>query len=229
MSSLFRIDGPLMDALRKFTDIVVCNIVFLLLSLPIVTMGAALTALHSTMQVLAADIEGGTTTTVRAFFRSFKDTFWRSTVLWGIFLLSVAFFAFYRVAITSLGDGYGQIYTVTWYALLFLFIFGYQYVFPLQARIDLSVKDTMKNAYLLAVAAMPWTLAALALPIAAVSISFLLDPSSIPFFIFLWAVCDIALLVYLQSFFYLAAMKRLGVKLGHDEESEEKLGEQTES
>ena len=54
MSTLFDPDGMLMSGLRKIADIVLCNILFCLFSLPVITAGAALTALHTAMQELAA-------------------------------------------------------------------------------------------------------------------------------------------------------------------------------
>ena len=47
--SLFDMNGPLMNALRKLANIILCNIVFCLLSLPLFTIGAALAALYACM------------------------------------------------------------------------------------------------------------------------------------------------------------------------------------
>ena len=57
MSTLFDPDGMLMSGLRKIADIVLCNILFCLFSLPVITAGAALTALHTAMPELAAGRE----------------------------------------------------------------------------------------------------------------------------------------------------------------------------
>ena len=46
-------DGPMMTALSKLADIVICNVMFVLFclfSLPIVTIGASLAALFTCMQ-----------------------------------------------------------------------------------------------------------------------------------------------------------------------------------
>ena len=42
---LFDPEGPLMTALSKLADIIICNLMFVLFSVPIITFGASLTAL----------------------------------------------------------------------------------------------------------------------------------------------------------------------------------------
>ena len=42
---LFDLNSPLMVALGKLADIIICNIMFCLFSLPVITIGASLTAL----------------------------------------------------------------------------------------------------------------------------------------------------------------------------------------
>ena len=44
---LFDVDGPLMAALNKLADLVFANLLFILFSLPVVTLGASLTALQT--------------------------------------------------------------------------------------------------------------------------------------------------------------------------------------
>lgn len=41
---LFDVDGPLMAALNKLADLVFANLLFILFSLPVVTLGASLNA-----------------------------------------------------------------------------------------------------------------------------------------------------------------------------------------
>ncbi len=44
---LFDVDGPLMAALNKLADLVFANLLFILFSLPVVTLGVSLTALQT--------------------------------------------------------------------------------------------------------------------------------------------------------------------------------------
>ena len=54
---LFDPEGPLMTALSKLADIIICNLMFVLFSVPIITFGASLTALYTCMLRLAGDEE----------------------------------------------------------------------------------------------------------------------------------------------------------------------------
>ena len=49
---LFDVDGPLFSALDTFSKLVLCNLCFVLFSIPVVTIGASLTALYTCTQRL---------------------------------------------------------------------------------------------------------------------------------------------------------------------------------
>lgn len=94
--NLFDVNGPVMSALRKLSCIFLCNIMFCLLSLPIFTVGASLTALYACMLAVIEDDEEDVI--IRQFWQEFRRNFGKSTLLW-LFCLLVAGFlaAFYRV------------------------------------------------------------------------------------------------------------------------------------
>ena len=46
MRSFFNLDNPLMQFLNTLTDIVILNVICLICCIPVVTIGASLTALH---------------------------------------------------------------------------------------------------------------------------------------------------------------------------------------
>ena len=52
---MFDPNGPLMIALGKLADIVICNLMFILFCLPVFTVGASLAALFACMQELVYD------------------------------------------------------------------------------------------------------------------------------------------------------------------------------
>ncbi len=106
-----------------------------------------------------------------------------------------------------------RVYRITLYVLLFLFLAGAQYLFPLQARYELGVKATLKTAWLLSAAAFPWTLAALLLPVAAFYLSFLMNPNAFNIMLYLWAFLVIAVIAYLNSFLFRKAFQKLPPEL----------------
>ena len=139
---LFDLNSPLMVALGKLADIIICNIMFCLFSLPVITVGASLTALYHCMQELIYDDERDEGMIIREFWQAFRQNFKQATVLWLICLLMIAFlYAYYWVS-HSLGGAYARIYQTTFYALVLVFLFGFIYIFPLQARYRNEVRYT---------------------------------------------------------------------------------------
>ena len=84
MRSLFDTDGLLMRVLTKIADTVWLNILFLICSIPIFTIGASITALYYVSFKTIKDEEGYIT---KDFFRSFKENFKQSTIIWIVLLV----------------------------------------------------------------------------------------------------------------------------------------------
>ena len=70
---LFDLNSPLMVALGKLADIIICNIMFCLFSLPVITIGASLTALYHCMQELIYDDERDEGMIIREFWQAFRQ------------------------------------------------------------------------------------------------------------------------------------------------------------
>ena len=133
----------------------------------------------------------------------------RSTLLWLICLGAGLVLYLYSLAVGVMPEASYRTYRVTLFLLLFLFLAGAQYFFPLQAVYDLRVKATLKIAWLLSAAAFPLTLAALLLPAAAFYLSFLMNPNAFNVMLYLWAVAVIAVIAYLKSFLLRRAFQKL--------------------
>ena len=206
---IFDPDGPLMTALGKFADIVLCNLMFCAFCLPVFTIGASLAALFTCMQQLVYEEDRNDGLIFRDFWLAFKRNFKQATVLWLVCLLAIVFLAAYYWVARNLAGAYGRVYMITFYFLALIFLFGFLYLFPLQARYENSVKNTFRNAWLLSVGALPWTLLSIALIIAAVYISFFMNPTAVDVFTYLWAVCGFGLIAYLTSFFFRKAFQKI--------------------
>ena len=207
MKNVFDPEGPVMVALGKLADLVICNILFVLCSLPVFTIGASLTALYSCTLHIVADTEESLI--FLQFFAAFRRSFRRSTLLWLICLGAALALVLYSLAVSAMPADFYRLYRVTLFLLLFLFLAGAQYLFPLQALYDLDVKATLKTAWLLSAAAFPATLAALLLPVAAFYLSFLMNPNAFNVMLYLWAFAVIAVIAYLNSFLFRRAFRKL--------------------
>lgn len=73
------LDGTILTALTRIFDSLVATLLFILCCLPIVTIGAALSAMYATMIRVAGD---GCSSVIRCFFGAFRDNFRQATLLW---------------------------------------------------------------------------------------------------------------------------------------------------
>ena len=81
MKNIFSYDSKLIIMLEGVANTMLLNILFLLCCIPVVTIGAAFTALFSGCRALMND-----EACFKAFFRSFRSGFKRSTLAWLILL-----------------------------------------------------------------------------------------------------------------------------------------------
>ncbi len=197
---LFDPNGALMGALGKLSDVVICNILFCLACLPVVTIGASAAALYSVMQNLIDDKLDEMV--LRAFWTAFRRNFWQSTALWLLCLAAIAFLFFFYQVVILLGGTLGRVYLVSFYVLLFVFLTGFLYLFPLQARFQNKLRHTLRNAWLTALLALPWTLLVLLMDGAALYLSFFMNPLAFQAAIFIWCAAGFGVVALLNSYIF---------------------------
>lgn len=156
MRFLFDPESKIMQFLSRLGDIALLNVIFLLTCLPIFTIGAANTALYDVVFRMDTEREGKLLPT---YFRSFKDNFRQSTVIW---LLLLLFGAATYLNMTRFSDwggplGYGLFLAAMLVFVMLILIFSY--AFPLLSQFRNSVTGTLKNALLLSVAYLPRSVA----------------------------------------------------------------------
>ena len=142
-------DSGLMRGWNNLTDGVWINILMLVTSIPLVTVGAALTAGHDAARKTLAG-EGHVTTN---YFRSFKSNFVKSTVQWLIFGVALAVLSYAWVVlqiVPLLIPKFG--FTIVW-------IMGFEWVWALQARFENSLGGTLANAFIFGVTNVASTIA----------------------------------------------------------------------
>lgn len=152
MNGLFSGDNPVINFLTVVCDIVILHFLWIITSLPIITIGASTTALYYTCMKCIRYGEGSI---AKRYFKSFKENLKQSTVLWLIVLVAggICGFDLYFSIINHI-KALTLIFTVMTCAYLFIVF----YVFPLQAQFDNKIKVTIRNAFLLAIKYFPWTL-----------------------------------------------------------------------
>ena len=131
-------DSGFMRGLSDAVDAIWINILMVVTSIPIVTVGAAITAAHDANRRALQGEAGGVT---RNYFKAFRANFAESTALWAVFGITGAALAYAWVVlqITPL--------LVPKIGLTLVWIIGFEWVFALQARFENTVGRTLANAF----------------------------------------------------------------------------------
>ena len=148
MSGIFAPDSAAMRFLTRIADLMLLNLVFIATAIPIVTLGAALTALNFTAMRIVRDQCDAVT---RDYFRSFRQNFRQATLLGLlVILVTVALGAWYVVLTGGSLDAGAQLtLLVLWYLIAFAFALNLLFVFPYLANFEGTIREVLRNARLL--------------------------------------------------------------------------------
>lgn len=150
----FNFDSPLMQVLGKVGDLMILNLLTLFCCLPIITAGASLTALN---YMALKIVRGEDVYIVRGFFKSFKENFRQSTVIWLLFIfLTLVLAADYKIMLGSDSDISG-IAGICILAVSILELFTFTFVFPVQAKFANPVLRTIRNSFMISIMQFPKT------------------------------------------------------------------------
>lgn len=143
MGSIFSIDSRLMRALNRIVDIVLLNIIFLITSIPVITIGASMTAMYSVTIRWAEHDEGYM---FSKYFSSWKSNFKQSTVIW---LMQLAMLIMLGLDARLCTLYAGNIKTAAFLILTIISVFlGISIIFayPIIARFDAPLKNMLVNS-----------------------------------------------------------------------------------
>ena len=156
MQSLFSLDNPVIHFLSQVGDMIIANLLFLICSIPIVTIGAGWVTLHKITQDIVNQEDQ---MLFRTFFRVFKENFKQATIAWMLLLLFlVCMFGNYFLIISYTAGSTQTILKVI-LAVIVVFVLGIgAHLFPLIARYDNDLRQHFVNAVVLSVIKLPKTL-----------------------------------------------------------------------
>lgn len=183
MGKIFDLDSPIMRFLSKMADLMILNFVALICCIPIVTIGASMTALHYVLLKMVRNEEGYI---IKSFFKSFKQNFKQATIIWLAILVFIIIFVIDLFVFNYSGITFPKVFRVILLVLVFFASMMICYVFPLLSRFENTILQTVKNALLMSILSFPKTLLMLivyALPV----VAWYFTPMAMPF-IFLFGI-----------------------------------------
>ena len=152
--SFFSLDSKFSQIMGRVFDLMMLNIIFLIMCIPIVTIGANFTAMY---YVTLKMIKNEETYIFRTYWKSFRENFKQATAIW-LILLAVLIVLILDLLLVMRMPG-----TITYLRFVFLVLIFFEamvlsYVFPVLSRFDNTVKNTIKNSILMAIRHLPYTI-----------------------------------------------------------------------
>lgn len=218
MGNLFDIDNPIMHVISRAVDFVALNILFVVLCIPIITIGPAITAMYYVLMKVANKEEPYI---YRNFFKAFKQNFLQSTAIWLAMLLMIAVLAADLFFVNTL--------PIKWLAFVIrcvVFFVGMAtiltalYVFPVQAKFENKIRYTIKNAFILAVANLVRTailLVVSGLTVFVITRNVIIMSYGILFFL----IVGFTLILYLNSYILVPVFEKITTHVNKDGEENE--------
>ncbi len=196
---MFGIDSKFYEVVSKIADLIVLNLLFVLFSLPIITMGASTTALYGVTKKMAENREGYI---FRNFFQLFKENFKQSTVMWIILLVAamiptVDLYIINSLEKTVITTALKGLMLAAALTVLLVFL----YAMALQSTFENTIKNTLKNAFLMGIGYFPWTLLILLITLLPIILIVLLGKTA-GSVVYVMLFVGFAVLAYLNSYIF---------------------------
>ena len=138
----FGVDSPLYRFLSKLLDVIRLNFLWIIFSIPIITIGASTVAAMSVALKMADDEEGYIG---RGFLKAFKENWKQGTLLW--LITAVAAYAIYLdFQFFEAIEGNPIIFLIVGIVSLIVVVSALLYAYPLSARYENTLFRTINNS-----------------------------------------------------------------------------------
>ena len=166
--NLFGINSPFAAAVNKLVQMIYVGILWFVCSIPIITVGAATTALYEVLLKMEKNQEGYVGA---SFLRAFRKNLKSATPVWIPLLIAEVVFGFNLFYYAVLGGGQFPVQCVVFAILLLLTIIVFSYVFPVMARFENTTAGTFRMAAILAMRNPAWTVVILFVQVLTIVVS----------------------------------------------------------
>ena len=222
-------DSLVQILLTRFADMMILNILFLVTSLPVITIGAAWTSLYYVALKILQDDKGEAISVIKSYFHSFRQNFLIATGIWILaLLLGGVLFLDIRIINSMEMSGLQVILRIAVGAVVLLFLAALQFSFPMLSRFRMSFLSAIKNAVLMAIGHFPRAFLMLGLTAGLAWIT-LLNKYTIYTGIFVWMTFGFSAVALIKAKQFLPLFAGIGggntgKKPGEETEEEEKIG-----
>lgn len=190
-------DNIIIRVLTRIFDFILLNILWVVCSIPIITIGASTTALYSVMLKITKNQDGYI---IKDYFKAFRENFRQGTVVWMILAL-LGFLIGADMAIVGRASGITASAGIVIFCITgFFYFIEVLFVFPLIAVFRNSTGNMIKNAILIPASRLPYAFPVLFLTGMCLILTFL-NQTTILAGAAIWSVIGVSVLTYANSFF----------------------------
>jgi len=166
-----KIENPLFEFINTTVNFIALNLLFLITCLPVITAGPAIAALY---QVLLKEARGENGYLCSNYLKYFKEMFLQGTATFIIYVAVLFFLTFSAVFWGSMNSIAAIAIAALLTFLSVIVIASMLYVFPLMARFRNNLKQTIKNAFIIALDNFKFTMLLLLLHITILSLLYII-------------------------------------------------------
>ena len=150
------IDNPFFEMMGRLGDVIAVNLLFIVCSLPIVTMGAALTAMYGVFWRMEKGTEGSVG---RTYLRCFREKLKGCTPVWMGMMAAGVLLIFDVIFLGHVGmQGIWKAVGVGAGCLILLWELVFVWIFSLMALREIGGREALKEAFRMGVLRLPATL-----------------------------------------------------------------------
>lgn len=147
MNRLFNLESKFVQFLATVFNLVILNLLWILTSLPIITVGASTTAMYSVAFKYADDTDDAV---IKPFFKAFVSNFKQSTLIWiPIFLLSLLLIIDGYYLLSNADAAATKYLWIPFLVVLAVLMVVTAHVFPQIARYNVNTRTALHNTLLM--------------------------------------------------------------------------------
>lgn len=143
LDRVFNPENPFWTFLNKVIDIAILELLWLLTSLPVITVGASSSAFWNCVMRISEDDDGYI---YRGYFKTFAKTFKTSTTLWLVQLLIGGLLAIDVWACFKIQETWVSFLLGAFIVVAVIYLLMSVYLYPLAGRFRFGVKRVLTNA-----------------------------------------------------------------------------------
>ena len=217
-----RQQNPLVRGLEVFGNLFALNVLFLICCIPVITIGASMTAMYAMCFKMIKKEEGPIG---KEFFKIFKKEFKNATLAWVIVIIAFAVIWAEFLYVSNFTDGATSFYSILLVVEAIILAMILPFLFPLIARFDNTLGNYFKNAFLLSVSNL-WAWIKVTIAWSAPIILSLRYPFIILSFWYLWMIIIFGLIAYGTSHTMAKVFDRVNTTKEQKQEKEKTKAEE---